>query len=620
MTAAGAAKPAARTRASSGSFLVGGGGSGSGAPPITSPLHPPNPFEVAAERFSPVRRYHDDPHGWIHTKLSEFLWDKQQRIVASVKDNRYTAVPSAHDVGKSFVAARAAAWWIDSHPPGEAFVVSTAPTSAQVSAILWREISKAHRKGNLQGSITTAGYPQWKLEDGEIVGYGRKPAEYSDAAFQGIHARYVLVVIDEASGVSEALFTAVDALVTNEYARVLAIGNPDDPTSHFASICRPDSGWNVIRIDGLRTPNFTRDRIEGLICHQCRAAGRESTLVRDLFEAEGLAYTEEVVPDDLRPMLLSPLWVEERLHRWVGRTTEASDISQQAAASSLFTAKVRGQFPTSSSEGVIPLGWVERAMARWRDWSSSKQRTLVGQTTLGVDVAGAGADESCIATRTGLITHQLEKHPQLDTMEVASIVASKLNPHLPARDARAVLDVIGIGQGVYDRLRELDYPVEPFIASGSALGLHDRSGEFGFTTLRSAAWWNMRELLDPSRGYEVLLPDDEMLKADLVSPRWRSLSGGKIKVEAKPDVRKRLGRSTDAGDAVVMAYFSEIGAMDAQGEPSAVDWYERDRERQDLTVFRWTEDHNELDVNPDVNLGWDGLGWPVGLDPQGSWM
>lgn len=593
--------------AGTGSYIVGGGGA-------RSRLDIPDPFALAAERFRKKKEYHDDPHGWVTTKLSEFLWAKQQDVTSSVRDNRYTAVPSCHDAGKSFVAARIAAWWIDSHPPGEAFVVSTAPTSAQVGAILWREIGKAHKKANLPGQITTAGYPMWKLT-GEIVGYGRKPAEYSDAAFQGIHARYVLVIIDEASGVSESLFTAVDALVTNEYARVLAIGNPDDPTSHFASICRPDSGWNVIRIDGLRTPNFTRERVEGLVCTQCRKIGRESTLLRDLYEAEGLAYTQEVVPDDLRPMLLSPLWVEERLHRWVGRTTEAKDIAQQASASALFTAKVRGIFPSSGSEGVIPLGWVEQAMARWRDWVSTKNRVLAGLTTFGVDIAGAGVDETCIAKRTGLVTESLDKYPQADTMEVAGTVAAKLNPHRVG-GGRAVLDVIGIGQGVYDRLRELDYPVEPFIASGSAAGLHDRSGEFGFTTLRSAAWWNMRELLDPSRNYGVVLPDDEMLKADLCSPRWRTVSGGKIQVEAKPDVRKRLGRSTDAGDAVVMSYFSEIGAMDAPGEPSAVEWVPQGQQREEMTVARWTENHWDLDVNSDVTLGWDGLKWPVGLDPQ----
>jgi hypothetical protein len=84
---------------------------------------------------------------------------------------------------------------------------------------------------------------------GEIVGWGRKPQDLSDAeaaaaAFQGIHARFVLVVIDEAAGVEPWLWDAVDSLATNEQARVLALGNPTDPTSRFAEVCQPSSGWN----------------------------------------------------------------------------------------------------------------------------------------------------------------------------------------------------------------------------------------------------------------------------------------------------------------------------------------------------------------------------------------
>lgn len=580
------------------------------APPSPSdapPLHV-DPFAYAASLFAPVHTYEDDPKGWIAETLGEYLWSKQDETLDSVRNNRYTAVQSCHDAGKSFIAARVAAWWIASHPPGEAFVVSTAPTSAQVSAILWREIRKAHRKGNLIGNITSAGYPIWKVE-GEEIGYGRKPADYSDSAFQGIHARFVLVIMDEACGIDKTLFDAVDALATNEYARVLAIGNPDDPTSHFAEVCRPDSGWNVIRIDGLRTPNFTRERVHGVDCHQCRKVGRERPLLADLFEAEGLAYSEESIPDDLRPMLLSPLWVEERLHRWVGRAHDPNSLASLAAASSLFTSKVRGLFPASSTEGVIPLGWAERAMARYRDWVSAGRPDVPGRVILGVDVARGGADETCVATRQGMLVHTLVKYPQADTMETTGNVAAKLNAYRGEGGwfGSAIVDTIGVGAGVYDRLRELDYPVEPFTASASAKGISDRSGEFTFTTLRSAAWWNLRELLDPSRRNDVMLVDDEMLKSDLTAPRWRVLSGGKIQVELKDDVRKRLGRSTDSGDAVVMAFFTEIGAMDAAGEPRAVDWYSED-EQDLMSPVRWVADRDGWAINPEVGLGWDGLG------------
>jgi hypothetical protein len=105
-----------------------------------------------------------------------------------------------------------------------AFVVTTAPTTAQVEAILWRYIGGAHRTGILPGRVTLDA--KWYIGQ-ELVAYGRKPADYDQAAFQGIHARYVLVIIDEAGGVPKSIFDAVDALATNVHARVVAVGNPD---------------------------------------------------------------------------------------------------------------------------------------------------------------------------------------------------------------------------------------------------------------------------------------------------------------------------------------------------------------------------------------------------------
>jgi hypothetical protein len=137
----------------------------------------------------PASPYVADPVGWVRDRLREHLWSKQAEIASSVVGHRYTAVQSCHDAGKSFLAARLTAWWLDVHPAGEAFVVTTAPTAPQVSAILWREIGKAHKKGRLTGRITGGSVPEWKLDDGEIIAYGRKPADYDQAAFQGIHAR-----------------------------------------------------------------------------------------------------------------------------------------------------------------------------------------------------------------------------------------------------------------------------------------------------------------------------------------------------------------------------------------------------------------------------------------------
>jgi hypothetical protein len=558
-------------------------------PPSLSPSpysDPQNPFHAAADSFIPRVNYIANPVAWGKDVLGEFYYEAQRTVLHSVRDFRYTAVQSCHDSGKSFIAAREAVLWITEHPAGEAFVVSTAPTAAQVSAILWREIQRAFGKSAFMGNITTAGYPQWKI-NGELVGYGRKPADYSQSAFQGIHARFVLVIVDEACGVDQHLFNSVDALVTNANARVLAIGNPDDATTHFAQICKPDSGWNVIRIDGLRTPNFTRDLVWNVDCHQCRQQNRSRPLLVDLMEEEGIPFSEEEVPEDIRDLLLSPLWVEERLHRWVGQPTEAQTLSELANKSALWLSKVRGLFPTSASEGVCPLGWVELAMSRWQDWADAGKPPLPvnERHVLGVDVADTGEDESCISFREGVITYELRKFRSDDIMETTGKIKGAMTGR---RGSLAIIDGIGIGAGVVSRLREQKMPVRAFIASHSASGLKDKNGELGFLNLRAAAWWRMRELLDPSQpgGAHVMLPPREMLKADLTTPHWKVLSGGKIQIESKDDIRKRLGRSTDEGDAVVMSYWSGRGTIDSD-DTGVISWWDKSSDEPNDAVASW---------------------------------
>src|SRR5215831_3092008 len=229
-----------------------------------------------------------DPVGWFHDKLGHHLWSKQVEILESVRDNRMTAVKSCHGPGKSFTGSGACAWYLDVHQLGTAFLVTTAPSWPQVEAILWREIRRRHREGKLPGRITLD--CKWHMgttekrgaSDEELIAFGRKPADYDEYTFQGIHARYFMAILDEAGGIPEWLWNAVLALATNENARVLAIGNPDDPNSHFAQICKPGSGWKVIRISAFDSPNFTG----------------------------------EEVPAQVQELLVSQAWVEARRRDW----------------------------------------------------------------------------------------------------------------------------------------------------------------------------------------------------------------------------------------------------------------------------------------------------------------
>lgn len=600
------------------------------AAPFGEPAYQPvgfrtdNVFGSLAELWDDSKSFLFRPVQWVEDVAKEYPWGEQREICESVLNNRYTAVPSCHDSGKSFIAARIIAWWIDSHPPGEAFVVSTAPTAAQVSAILWRELQKVHTRAKLRGKITRAGYPQWHYGEDGLVGYGRKPADHEQSAFQGIHARYVLVVIDEACGVAHHLFDAVDALATNEHARVLAIGNPDDPGSHFANICKPDSGWNVIQIDGLRTPNFTRGIVIGSDDKNPRFP-----LTAALMRAEQIPFNEEKIPEGLREQLLHPLWVEERISRWAGMPREAAKqyenqqdfddtVARRCATSPIFSAKVRGIFPTSSNTGVIPLGWVQLAVNRWHDYTEAikkAERDLTvfpmarGRRVVGIDVARGGEDENALAIRQGNYVSSIERFRNADTIETANQAATFL--HQPG--SMAVVDVIGIGAGVYDTLRSWNAKgiiTAECIAFNAAAQSHrtDTLGEFRFRNDRSAAWWNFREILDPSRGSLVALPDDERLIEELVAVGYDHLVGGVIKIEEKDEIRKRIGRSTDSADAVIQAFWVAGTATVGDKEFPYVEARRHDG------VFRYegapTFSEDDFDVRPGSDGAFSGMDTP----------
>lgn len=560
-----------------------------------------------ASRFDDEEGYLYRPVQWVKDKADEYPWGLQREVLESVRDNRYTAVPSCHDSGKSFIAARTIGWWMDSHPVGSAFVVSTAPTAAQVSAILWRELNRLHERASLRGRINRAGYPQWYMGN-ELVGYGRKPSDYDESAFQGIHSEYPLIIIDEAGGIKKHLFDAVDALATNENARVLAIGNPDDPGSHFASICKPDSVWNTIQIDGLRTPNFCREIVIGNDPDRPRYP-----LVAALMAGEGVPFNTEDVPPSIRPMLLSPLWVEERIMGWagvdknaparMGMAELASHVVSRCATSALFQAKVRGIFPDTNSTGVLPLGWVQQAVNRWNDWREAGGKSQDGRRVLGVDPAynGTEGDETAITIRQGRVAEQLLRFRDMDTIDTADTASRWL--HVPG--CVAVVDVIGIGAGVVDTLRKyrregkIQAEIVPFVA-GAQSSRWDKIGALRFRNDRAAAWWHFRELLDPSRGSNICIPDDEKLIQELTSVKVQNQEGGILKIESKEEIRKRIGRSTDSADSLIQAFWVS-GDIFSDGPESDIKWKPTAtvQERQQHTVYSY----NGYDPFTDEDMG-----------------
>jgi hypothetical protein len=428
--------------------------------------------------------YLRDPITWMSECPGAFAWSKQVEIAYSVLDHRHTAVRSCHDSGKSFIAAHLACWWIATHAPGEAFVITSAPTMSQVRSILWREIHKAHAAGGLIGQLNQT---EWSIGK-ELVAIGRKPADYDEAAFQGIHARFVLVILDEASGIPPSLWTAAETLIANEDSRVLAIGNPDDPNGAFAKVCRPNSGWNVIGISAFDTPNFT----------------------------------EEEVPAELRPLLISPTWVQERRARW-------------GEGSPLWISKVEGEFPDRSDDSLIPLSWVERARERELQPGEPVQ--------LGVDVARFGSSETVIVLRKGPVARVIHAEAGQDTMQTTGAVIQAMRNS--GADI-AKVDDVGVGGGVLDRLKE-----QRISALGVGAGRAPTDPR-RFANARAECYWYLRELFE--KGEITIDPDDEVLAEQLCSIRYSLNSRGLIQIESKEDMRARGVASPDRADGLMLVF------------------------------------------------------------------
>jgi hypothetical protein len=456
--------------------------------------------------------------GWIESQ-GVHLWSKQREIVEAVRDHRQVAVHSAHDMGKSFVVAQLMAQWITCSEPGESFVVSTAPTFPQVRAILWRELNRAKRRGGLPGKMNQT---EWQLSN-ELVAFGRKPADHDPGAFQGIHARRVLVVFDEADDIPEELWTAATGLVTTEWSRWVAIGNPDDPYSSLAERCKPGSGWHVIHVDGLKSPNFT----------------------------------DEVVPQSLSELLLSPIWVAERELEW-------------GVDDPRYLAKVRGLYSKGidNERQIIPTAWVEAAQARWR----AQPKPTMEMTAAGVDPARGGADVFSIAPLYGTWFAELIQASG-KVIDDGPKGRNFVQKHVP-RGVPLAIDSEGIGTSPTDFLREAGWYVVPIVAGSGAptrrvrgkdVPITDPSGQYIYLNLRSYLWLTFRDALNPITGANIALPPGNDILRQFTEPRYELRKAAYL-VESKDDLRKasRMGRSPDDADAIIQAWYcSKLRRPDA---------------------------------------------------------
>lgn len=463
--------------------------------------------ELAKKEQAPLLKWRSDPVAWASERLGVHLWSKQREIVESVRDNRLTAVVSCHGSGKSLSAALLTAFWLDVHAIGDARVVTTAPTANQVRAILWSEIHGLAERAITRGKpfIGRINETEWKYNR-RLLAFGRKPSDHNQHGLQGIHARAVLTILDEAGGIVPNFWTAASAITTGEDCRILAVGNPDDPGSHFAKVTK-NSRWNVIEISAFDTPNFTG----------------------------------EIVPDDVAVALVGPTYVEDI-------------ASEYGEYSPIYQSKVLGKFPTESDDGVVSVSAL-RACCPPEPTPHPPEE--LNPVELGVDL-GAGGDETVIRERRGVVVGKEWRSRDRDPVKVTGLIVNAI------KETGAVcvkVDSIGIGWGIAGRLRELTGDAHH--ARIIAVNVSESSSRPDrFPRLRSQLWWEVGRKLSEDRGWDLSHLDErdrDRLITQLTAPKYSHDSAGRVVVEAKPETKKRLGRSPDNADALLLAFYEGRG-------------------------------------------------------------
>ncbi len=421
------------------------------------------------------------------------LWDKQQEVLAALPDHRRVAVKSGNGLGKGFSAAVAVLWFLHCHNP--AIVLSTAPTFRQVRHILWRQIRRLYRpaKEKLDGKMLDT---RWELaEDRYAMGLSADSAD----EFQGFHSPNMFIVVDEAEGVSDEIYEAIDAVMTSAETRLLLIGNPTTTSGAFRRAFYEERRlYHTITISALDSPNVQAGKVK----------------------IHGLT---------------TPRWVQERKDAW-------------GEENPIYRARVLGEFPDQAEDTLIKLSDVETAAQRASTGNGPNgPGKAYDQVVLAVDVARFGSDRSVILRRRGNIVEDIQIFHQMDTMQLVGWVNAAIRECSPAD---VCVDEIGVGAGVVDRLREEGHRVRGINVARSA----HQSGLF--TNLRAEGYWRLRDLF--STG-EISIPRDNQLMGELAAMRYSYDSQGRVQIESKDSMRKRGLPSPDKADALMLAFLESPG-------------------------------------------------------------
>ncbi len=403
---------------------------------------------------------------------------QQARLFSLVENNRLISCKSGHGTGKSTAVGVITLWFLSCFPSAQ--VACTAPSANQLRDVLWSRISSLYREmlPSLRErlEITTARISN--IYDKTSFAVARTARPDNPDALQGFHSENLLMIADEASGVSDQLYNPILGALTGENNKLLLISNPTRLSGFFADTFK-DLKWANLTMNAEKSSLVTAVQVD----------------------------------------------------YWREKYGEDSDE---------YKIRVLGEFPGQDRDALFSLESLEVSM--------SSGIPPDDPVIWGVDVGGRGGDgdESILARRYGNVITEVRVIPRGNPSQLANWLVSEFKKmHSKDKPVMIFIDVIGIGAGVYSRLRELRLPVREVIASSKS------SNSKSYHNKRAELYCDLRDMLDTQT---VRLPNDQKLKDQLLSIEYFFDNNGAYQLISK----RKMVKSPDMSDAVVFAFSEDV--------------------------------------------------------------
>jgi hypothetical protein len=446
------------------------------------------------------KKYYNDCLGWVKEFVNIKLDPYLEKAFAALSKHNRIALQAVHGAGKTTFDAIVVLW--AGAVSNDCKVITTASVWRQLEDYLWPEISKWYNKTDWTKFGSTPKLLTTKIEFGPSS-FATAVSPGQPESIEGAHAQRVVYIFDEAKEIEAPIFESAEGAFSTPGDHIQIVSStPGAASGTYYNICSCKPGYE----------------------HWCR-----------LFFS---------LRDAIRAKRVSISWAREKRAAW-------------GVTNPVYINRVWGMFAEDSVDMTIPLSWVNAAIRRWYAWQNTSTE-LPALTCIGADTAGQGVDKTCFYSRHDHVIMPPYREGKSNSMKLAGKLMTMVDG-----DAYINIDTsFGEGAGTACRLDELEVKCN-HINFGEKTDRKDASGILGFANVRAAMWWSMREQLDPQNHPTLCLPDDPMLIGDLTAPKRIMRSDGVILIESKDDIRKRLGRSTDDGDAACLACWHP----DVQGTP-----------------------------------------------------